>query len=194
MAKAREPVPGSSPAPAGGARRLVLRFLGVFAAIMAAFYVVWVLPVVRDDLFPHYLHANAAAAAFVLRLLGHAAEAPGQFLRTPEFSLEVGRGCDAVQPTMLFLAALIALPAPRGKKIQGAIAGVALLLGLNLVRIVSLFYVGLYREDLFHLMHVDVWQSVFIFVALLLWLLWALWALKPVPPGPPSPGAEERKT
>lgn len=191
MSARKEPAPGASAAPApSGARRLVLRFLAVFAAIMAAFYVVWVLPVVRDDLFPHYLHWNAAAAAFVLRLLGHAAESSGAFLRSPEFSLEVGRGCDAVQPVMLFLAALIAMPAPRRAKVRGALAGVALLVSLNLVRIVSLFLIGLYREDLFHLMHVDVWQSVFIFVALLLWLLWALWALKPAPP----PAPPERET
>jgi exosortase H (IPTLxxWG-CTERM-specific) len=183
MKKDSDPGSPSSAAPAG-ARRLVLRFLGVFTAIMAAFYVVWVLPPVREDLFPHYLHWNAAASAFVLRLLGHAAQASGEFLRTPEFSLQVGRGCDAVQPTMLFLAALIALPAARRRKVQGALAGTALLLGLNLIRIVSLFLIGLYRPNLFHLMHVDVWQSVFIFVALLLWLLWALWAFRPAASAP----------
>lgn len=161
------------------AKRLVIRFLAVFSGIMVAFYAVWFLPIVREGFFQHFLGWNAQAGAAVIRLFGEEAVARGQVVASPRFSLEVGRGCDAIQPTMLFLAAMIALPAPLRAKIQGGIAGTAILLALNLVRIVTLFYVGLHRPRLFHLMHVDVWQSVFIFIAMLLWMIWALWALRP---------------
>jgi exosortase/archaeosortase family protein len=50
-----------------------------------------------------------------------------------------------------------------------------LLLILNLVRIVSLFLIGVYFHRIFDLTHIDVWQALFIFLAVLLWILWLLW-------------------
>jgi exosortase/archaeosortase family protein len=53
-----------------------------------------------------------------------------------------------------------------------------LLLILNLVRIVSLFLIGVYSPRIFALTHIDVWQALFIFLAVLLWILWLLWATR----------------
>jgi exosortase H (IPTLxxWG-CTERM-specific) len=173
------------PAPWLEAKRRVIRFVLVFSALMIAFYALWVAPFVRNDLFPHYLHWNAAAGAALIRLFGHPVQVRGQFidsLESTHFSLEVGRGCDAIQPTVLFLAAMVALPSTRRAKVLGGLAGTGILLLLNLVRIVTLFFVGLEMPDLFHMMHVDVWQTFFIFIAVLLWMIWALWAMR-VPVG-----------
>ncbi len=160
------------------AKRLVVRFFGVFSAIMVAFYLVWVTPLVKDDLFPHYLNANAEASAALLRLFGADVRTDGQIIRSSVFTMEVARGCDGLQPIMLFLAAMIALPSSRKAKVQGGLAGTAILLALNLLRIVSLYFIGVHYPDFFHMMHVDVWQTIFIFIALFLWALWALWALR----------------
>ncbi len=58
------------------------------------------------------------------------------------------------------------------------IIGALLLLALNLVRIVSLFLIGVYSPRIFALMHIDVWQALFIFFAVLFWILWLLWATR----------------
>ena len=53
---------------------------------------------------------------------------------------------------------------------------------LNLFRIVSLFFVGAYFPKVFHMVHVDGWQALFILITLFLWIAWARWALRGAQP------------
>ncbi len=63
-------------------------------------------------------------------------------------------------------------------KLLGLALGVPALLAFNMVRIVSLYYTGVYFPDAFEILHVDVWQPLFILIALLVWIAWTLWSLK----------------
>jgi len=50
---------------------------------------------------------------------------------------------------------------------------------MNLVRVISLFYVGIYFSmKTFDIMHHDVWQAVFIILSIFAWALWAVWAVR----------------
>ena len=88
------------------------------------------------------------------------------------------RGCDAVEAIALYVCAVLAFPLPFPKKLIGMTVGALLLSVLNLVRVVSLFLIGVYSHRIFNLMHIDVWQALFIFFAVLLWILWLLWATR----------------
>ena len=48
---------------------------------------------------------------------------------------------------------------------------------LNLARIVSLFYIQIHFPRAFEVMHIEVWQALFIFLAIALWAWWACWAV-----------------
>ena len=50
--------------------------------------------------------------------------------------------------------------------------GTLLLLAINLVRIVSLYYTGVYFPSAFETVHIDVWQTLFVFLPLVFWLIW----------------------
>ena len=45
--------------------------------------------------------------------------------------------------------------------------------GINLVRIISLFYIGIYLPDFFNSSHIFIWQSIVILFGVGLWMLWA---------------------
>lgn len=95
--------------------------------------------------------------------------------------IAVERGCDAVEPTVLFIAAVLASPVAWRSKVHGLILGTLALALVNVVRLSTLFLTGIYWPAAFEVMHVDVWQAIFIFLALLFWVIWALWALKRKP-------------
>ena len=59
---------------------------------------------------------------------------------------------------------------------------------LNLVRIVSLFYLGQWNFQWFEWAHLYVWQALIMLDALIVWLLWirALPAQAPAPPPQPA--------
>jgi exosortase family protein XrtM len=95
-------------------------------------------------------------------------------ISSPRGAVEVKRGCDAVEPLVLFCAAVIAFPVSLRRKISGIALGTVVLLVLNLLRIVTLYFVSVHAPRFFELMHVEVWQALFIFLALGLWAIWAL--------------------
>ncbi|HUU83831.1 MAG TPA: hypothetical protein VM243_10035 [Phycisphaerae bacterium] len=175
------PAPGDAGKGAGWFRGKwpVIRFVVVFAVLMGIFEALWATGTVKDNLFPSYLEANAGAGAWLIRIFGHNAQATGITVSSPAFSIEIARGCDAIEPAAIFLAGVVAFPAPVLSKVWGMLIGTVTLLTLNLVRIASLFFVGIWYPKLFHMMHVDVWQAIFIFLAILFWVIWALWATKP---------------
>ena len=158
------------------AKRPVLKFVLLFGLCMAVFYGVTATPWFRGNLFPSYLGLNAAVSALILNVFGENASSTGYAVSTPRFQLQIYRGCDAIEPSALFAAAVIAFPARIRRKVPGLLVGVATLLLLNLVRIVSLYYTGVHFPSAFETVHVEVWQPLFILIAIALWIAWALWS------------------
>jgi len=131
-----------------------------------------------------FLVMNANWTGAILRTLGEEAHVQGRVVASPRFSLEVSHGCDAVQPTALFVSAMIATPVLLRRKLFGAVVGITILLTLNLLRIVSLYYIGVFIPKHFDFMHVEVWGAVFILLSISLWLVWASWATRAHAPRP----------
>jgi exosortase H (IPTLxxWG-CTERM-specific) len=157
-------------------RRPILRYLTLFAVSMGAFYAVATTETFERRLFEPYLEGSARIVGAILASLGE------EDIRIHRASIEslawgmtVGRGCDGLEPTALFVALVLAFPAPFRRKLPALAFGVPALLALNLVRLVSLFLIGRHRPDLFHAMHVDVWQAVFVLVAIGFWAAWLQW-------------------
>lgn len=161
-------------------RRFVFLF-AVFALVFNGLYYAWLADTAAYDA---YLGLNAVAAARVMQWLGTAARADGIQVIGQSFSLNVAQGCDAIQPAALYAFAVLAAPVAWRLKAVGLLAGVGLLLLLNLARIVTLYYFGAYAPAWFETMHIDVWQTAFIVLALLFWVVWGVWArnrFQPVP-------------
>lgn len=90
-------------------------------------------------------------------------------------SVSVERGCDALAPSALFVSAVLASPVSIRSRLIAALGGTLLLMVINLVRIISLYLTRIHWPKAFDVMHLDVWQSLFIFLAILLWAVWATW-------------------
>jgi len=170
--------PGASCATAadGRMRRPVLRFLLIFSVLAGSFYALTVFsPLYRERCFPWMLRATARPAGVMLACLGQKTTVDGALISSPRFAVRIVRGCDAVEVTALFACAVLAFPSSWRRKIAGIVAGSLFLVLLNHVRIVTLFLIGVHVPKVFGVMHVDVWQGLFIVLALVLWLLWLLW-------------------
>lgn len=157
-------------------RRPAVRFVLCFIVLLAGFFGVTSLPWFWSDVFPPYLKLNAVVSAWLLRLLGESATVSGWTISTPRFALEIQRGCDAIDPIAIFVVGVLAFPSGWRRKVPGLAVGIAALLLLNQVRIVSLYYVGVHAPGWFEAMHVEVWQPIFIVIAALLWLAW-IWRM-----------------
>ena len=109
----------------------------------------------------------------ILTLAGEQARVAGKVVGTPTFSVAIQNNCNAIYETALFIAAVLAYPATWRERGQGILLGFVVLYLLNLVRVLSLIYVGSHFRQYFNASHIYVWQSLFIVFALGLWIYWA---------------------
>jgi len=156
----------------------IWRFGLMFGALMGLFYLLILAPVF-DRMLYSYLEANAWLANGILNGLGQETHVSEITIRAARYAITVRRGCDAVEPSWFFCAALLSFPAPFTRKLVGIIVGALLLQALNLIRIVSLFFIGLHRPQFFNTAHVEIWPAVFIVVAISLWIGWISWTRGP---------------
>lgn len=116
-------------------------------------------------------HALARGATALLRPLGNASSA-GAGLAFDGFRVQVVAACDGLQPSYLFLAAVLAWPAPARARLAAAAWGIPAILAANLLRIASLAWLGARHPGLFAGVHLYVWQGALVAIAVGLWMLW----------------------
>lgn len=158
------------------AKKPVVKFLVLSVVLVLVFWIITAIPFVRLTLYPGFLDWIAGSSAWLLRRLGEDAQAYGDAVQSSRFSLTIKRGCDALDPIGLFAAATLAFPVRWRARLIGILMGVTVLLTLNYVRIISLYYIGIHAPDSFETAHVDVWQPLFVLCSVVLWICWAWWA------------------
>jgi exosortase/archaeosortase family protein len=175
-AKARSKSTPAQPAQGGlrgwiQARRQVLGFILLFGLLMGLYYSLLLIPAV-DYLLYQYLKANAMTANLILQALGQSTQLNDVTISSGSHAVSVRRGCDGTEPAWLFAAAVMAYPALWNQRWKAILTGLTLILGLNVFRIVSLFLIRVFAPDWFETAHVEIWPTVFILVAVLLWVNW----------------------
>ncbi len=156
------------------ANRSDLRFLLIFGLCLMLYYLLTLTPPIKEGFFPSYLRLNARVSAAILGAFGEDVSVEDRSIISVKGpSIEIERGCDAVEPSALFVSAVMASPVPFLSRLAAAGVGTVLLMLLNLVRIVTLYLFRVYYPSAFEAMHLDVWQALFILFALFLWAMWA---------------------
>jgi exosortase/archaeosortase family protein len=159
-------------------RRPEVRFVLLLAALLALFFGVAETELFQRSVRLPSLRLSADLSAALLRGLGEQASSQDFVIRSPELSLEIGDGCDALEPIGLFAAATLAAPVAWSLRLIGVAAGALLLFMLNQVRIVTLYYTGVHRPEVFDTAHLEIWQGIFIALTVGLWLAWASWSFR----------------
>ncbi len=118
-------------------------------------------------------HMYAVVTGLVVNSFGAHAVVRGTDIVSAQFSISVVTACTGLFVTGLFLVAVAAFPASWRSRLVGAALGVAGLFFVNVVRLASLFYVGIHWPGILDVVHQLVWQSLVIVIAVSLWLLWA---------------------
>lgn len=152
--------------------KLIIRAWTVFAVMIVALTTLLLFLNLYTNFDAWLNHATAAMLAGALWLLGAGGQTVGTVVTSKIFSAEIITECTAIFPLMIFLAAVIAYPSGWKKKLWGIVLGVPAILFVNLIRLVSLFYVGYWFPSVFETAHLLVWQSLIIFFAVLFWLVW----------------------
>ncbi|HKD16810.1 MAG TPA: exosortase H [Thermoanaerobaculia bacterium] len=153
--------------------RTSLLFLARFLALLVVFYLLVAWNPINDAVIVPFTSGIARVSGAILVALGEKVTVAGTEIRSGGFAVQIENGCNGVEAALLFGSAVLAFPAPWRRRLLGLVAGFAAIQALNLVRVVSLFWIGAHRPALFNTSHTVIWQSAVVLASVLLFLFWA---------------------
>ena len=152
----------------------LLRFLVSFLVLLTVLFTLEILaPVQRTVILP-WTALLADLSGWLMQWFDAQVMVSGKVIRSTvtDFGVSIEPGCNGVEAMIVLLAAVVAFPAPWVYKLKGLLAGFVAIQALNLVRIISLYYLGLWNPVLFEWAHLYIWQALIMLDALIVFLIW----------------------
>ncbi len=170
----------------------MLRFSILFIVLLLSLFTIELLRPVQEHVILPFTSVLASISVFLIELFDSGVESAGKVIRDLDsgFAVSIEPGCNGVEALIILFAAIFAFPASLKHKLIGFAIGFVAIQSLNLVRIISLFYLGQWNMTWFNWFHLYLWQALIILDALVVWLIW----LRMLPPravggGGPPPSA-----
>ncbi|MET0204297.1 MAG: exosortase H [Casimicrobiaceae bacterium] len=172
----------------------MIRFFVLFLLLLALLFGLELTPWAQRWFVEPWTTALARISTSLVTLFDSGVQATGKVIASTSngFAVSIEAGCNGIEATIVLLAAILAFPAPWKHKLVGVAAGIVAVQGLNVLRVISLFYLGQWNRDVFEWAHLYVWQALIMLDVLVVWLVWVR-TLPPVErdagPGPPPASA-----
>jgi exosortase/archaeosortase family protein len=156
--------------------RLKLRFAGILLGYGGAVFLIYRNEVLGTALAPLAVETARLVLA-MLHFLGLEALRDGAVILHPGgFAYEIAYTCTGFLPVVTFLVCGLAYPVAWRARWIGVMIGIPVLWIINLLRLVGLFYIGVYFPSTFAWAH-EVAGEIFLGAAFIgLWLGWVGWS------------------
>jgi exosortase H (IPTLxxWG-CTERM-specific) len=150
------------------------RFLLVFAISLGVLFALLLAPF-TEPAVRVFTRGLVTVSAALIRFFGGHAVATGDLMENPvnHFAIQMAYGCNGAHVTILLWAALLAFPASWRQKLKGLAVGTVAIHAVNLLRFISLFYVGQYSRAWFDFAHLYLWESLMMLDTLVIFWTWA---------------------
>lgn len=150
-----------------------------FTIIMVSFVII-VLPFYHEDmlgtLLAPWTRLTTRVTLALIHCIGMEAVRNATIISHPDgFAYEIYYRCTSFLPVAFLCVSILAYQRPLHYKFIGLIVGVPILMLINLVRLVHLFYIGVNNPSVFRIVHSVIWLIIMIIVILSLWVIWIKW-------------------
>ena len=122
----------------------MVRFFVLFVVILVVLFAAELTPPVQSAVVLPWTGALARMSAGLITLFDSQVAAPGRILQSTAngFAVSIEAGCNGIEAAIVLIAAMLAFPAPWKHRVIGILAGLFAVQALNIVRVISLFYLG----------------------------------------------------
>lgn len=155
---------------------------------LALLFGIEMLSFVQESLVHPWTGFLAYASAHLMQLFDNSIISHGRILQSSAsgFGVSIEAGCNGVEAAIILIAGTLAFPSSFKLKLAGIVIGIVAVQVVNLLRIISLFYLGQWNYQAFEFAHLYLWQALIMLDVLVVWLLW----IRAVSRQPPHPEAE----
>ena len=129
----------------------MLRFFVIFSVLLIGLFTLEILqPAERYVILP-FTSLIADVSVWLVELFDDNVVSSGNVIRdtVSGFGVRIERGCNGLEAVIILFSAIFAFPAPFKNKMIGFAIGFFAIQLLNLVRIISLFYLGQWNYTAF---------------------------------------------
>lgn len=168
------------------------RFLIVFAIVLVGLLAAELTPPLQAAVVAPWTDLLARTSVALVTLFDPQVAAFGRVIRSTAngFAISIEAGCNGVEAAIVLIAAMLAFPAPWKHRALGILAGLIAVQALNVVRVISLFYLGQWNARAFEWAHLYLWQALIMLDVLIVWMLWIrVLAKAPLPGAAREPAA-----
>ena len=160
-----------------------------FLLILLLLFAIELMGPVQTGIIQPFTSGIAQLSAGVLQSVDPTVHAEGIVLshRQTGVAVSIQPGCNGVEAMLVVLAAILATPAPWRQKLVGILLSFLAIQALNLIRIISLFYLLQWNPVWFEWAHLYLWQALIMLDGLIVYLLWVRWLPAPATTTPPDP-------
>jgi exosortase H (IPTLxxWG-CTERM-specific) len=160
------------------------RFAILFFVIVTALFAAELTPPAQRFLVIPWTEGLARISAGAVALFDPHVVSYGKVLQSTRngFGVSIEAGCNGIEAALILIAAMLAFPASWRHRLVGVAAGLVAVQALNVVRVVSLFYLGQWSERAFEWAHLYLWQALIMLDVLVVWLVW----IRMAPQRPPA--------
>lgn len=169
----------------------MLRFFGIFLVVQLVLFGIEMLGPVQQAVVHPWTGWLAKASAAIVHLIDPTVISYGRVLQSAKtgFGVSIEAGCNGVEATIVLVAAMLAFPSSWKMKLWGIGLGFIAVQAVNLIRIVSLFFLGQWNFQVFEFAHLYMWQALIMLDVLIVWLLWMRYVAKRDPRPDVAPAA-----
>ena len=152
----------------------MLRFFIIFSVLLIGLFTLEILQPAEKYVILPFTSMIADISVWIVQVFDDNVIANGNVIRdkVSGFGVRIERGCNGLEAVIILFAAIFAFPAPFKNKLIGFTIGFFAIQILNLVRIISLYYLGQWNYTAFEWFHLYLWQALIILDALVVWLIW----------------------
>ncbi|MDR0226821.1 MAG: exosortase H [Burkholderiaceae bacterium] len=170
----------------------MLRFFLIFLAIQLTMFGLNLLNWVQQHIVLPWTAFLAHICASLVTWFDDTAASAGKVLwnTATGFGVSIEAGCNGLEAYIVLFAAVMAFPSSWRQKLAGLLAGFVAVQALNVLRVISLFYLGQWSTSFFTFAHEYLWQALIMLDVLVFWLLWVRWCGRSLPSQDSSGGAE----
>ncbi len=150
------------------------RFIGVFLLLLITLFTLEMLVPVQEHLILPFTEALAHVSAYIILPFDDAVRAHGKILRFADtgFAVSIEAGCNGIEATIVLIAAVMAFPAPWKARLVAIAAGFIAIQSMNIVRIISLFYLGNWNLEVFSWIHLYLWPTLIMLDVLIVFVIY----------------------
>ena len=153
------------------------RFLFLFCGVLAALFAIEMLKPVQEAVIQPFTGLLATISTAVILPFDDTVIAQGRVLRdaTTGFAVSIEAGCNGVEAAIVLIAGIVAFPASLTNKVIAILAGFLFVQALNIVRIISLFYLGQWNYTVFEWFHLYLWPVLIMLDVLIVFAIYLQW-------------------